>query len=54
MSKNVVIVSYARTPLGSFKGALSTVSAPHLGATAIKGALEKCNIDGTHVDEVIM
>ena len=54
MSKNVVIVSYARTPLGSFKGALSAVSAPNLGATAIKGALEKCNLDGSHVDEVIM
>ncbi len=54
MSKNVVIVSYARTPLGSFKGVLSTVSAPNLGATAIKGALEKCNLDGSHVDEVIM
>jgi len=54
MSKNVVIVSYARTPLGSFKGALSTVSAPQLGATAIKGALEKCNLDGNQVDEVIM
>ena len=54
MSKNVVIVSYARTPLGSFKGALSTVSAPNLGATAIKGALDKCNLDGSHVDEVIM
>ena len=54
MSKNVVIVSYARTPLGSFKGALSTVSAPHLGATAIKGALAKCNLDGNYVDEVIM
>jgi acetyl-CoA C-acetyltransferase len=40
--------------LGSFKGALSTVSAPNLGATAIKGALEKCNLDGSHVDEVIM
>ena len=54
MSKNVVIISYARTPLGSFKGALSTVSAPQLGATAIKGALEKCNLDGNQVDEVIM
>jgi acetyl-CoA C-acetyltransferase len=54
MSKSVVIVSYARTPLGSFKGTLSTISAPHLGATAIKGALEKCNLDGSHVDEVIM
>ena len=54
MSKSVVIVSYARTPLGSFKGALSTISAPHLGATAIKGALDKCNLDASHVDEVIM
>jgi len=54
MSKNVVIVSYARTPLGSFKGKLSTVTAPQLGATAIKGALEKCNLDGNQVDEVIM
>ena len=54
MSKSVIIVSYARTPLGSFKGTLSTISAPHLGATAIKGALEKCNLDGSHVDEVIM
>jgi len=54
MSKNVVIVSYARTPLGSFRGALSMVSAPQLGATAIKGALEKCNLDGSHVNEVIM
>ena len=53
MSKNVVIVSYARTPLGSFKGTLSTVSAPQLGATVIKGALEKCNLDGNQVDEVI-
>ena len=54
MSKSVIIVSYARTPLGSFKGALSTISAPYLGATAIKGALDKCNLDGSHVDEVIM
>ena len=54
MSKNVVIVSYARTPMGSFKGALSTVSAPKLGAIAISGALSKCNVDASHVDEVIM
>jgi len=54
MSKNVVIVSYARTPLGSFKGRLSMVSAPQLGATAIKGALERGNLDGNQVDEVIM
>ena len=54
MSKNVVIVSYARTPLGSFGGTLSTVSAPRLGAAAIKGAIEKCNLDMSNIDEVIM
>ena len=54
MSKNVVIVSYARTPLGSFGGTLSTVSAPRLGAAAIKGAIEKCNLDISNIDEVIM
>jgi acetyl-CoA C-acetyltransferase len=52
--KKVVIVSAARTPIGSFMGALSTVTAPHLGAAAIKGALEKINLDVNLVDEVIM
>jgi len=54
MSKKVVIVSAVRTPIGSFMGALSTVTAPHLGAAAIKGALDKINLDPTLVDEVIM
>ncbi|MBL0012456.1 MAG: acetyl-CoA C-acyltransferase [Flavobacterium sp.] len=54
MNKKVVIVSAARTPIGSFMGALSTVSAPHLGAAAIKGALDKINLDPNLVDEVIM
>jgi acetyl-CoA C-acetyltransferase len=54
MNKKVVIVSAARTPIGSFMGALSTVSAPHLGAAAIKGALSKINLDPNLVDEVIM
>lgn len=54
MSKKVVIVSAARTPIGSFMGALSTVTAPQLGATAIKGALDKINLDYKLVDEVIM
>jgi acetyl-CoA C-acetyltransferase len=40
--------------MGSFKGALSTVSAPKLGAVAISGALSKCNVDTSQVDEVIM
>lgn len=54
MSKKVVIVSAARTPIGSFMGALSTVTASHLGAAAIKGALDKINLDPNLVDEVIM
>ncbi|WP_277632890.1 acetyl-CoA C-acyltransferase [Avrilella dinanensis] len=54
MNKRVVIVSAARTPIGSFMGALSTVPAPKLGAVAIKGALEKINLKPELVDEVIM
>jgi len=54
MSKKVVIVSAVRTPIGSFMGALSTVTAPKLGAAAIKGALDKINLDPNLVDEVIM
>jgi acetyl-CoA C-acetyltransferase len=52
--KKVVIVAAARTPIGSFMGALSTVTAPQLGAVAIKGALSKINLDPNLVDEVIM
>ncbi len=54
MSKEVVIVSAARTPIGSFMGSLSTVPATQLGATAIKGALDKINLDPSLVQEVIM
>jgi acetyl-CoA C-acetyltransferase len=54
MNKKVVIVSAVRTPIGSFMGALSTVPAHILGATAIKGALEKINLDANLVDEVFM
>lgn len=52
--KSIYIISAARTPIGSFGGALSTVSATQLGATAIKGALEKANVDPTLVNEVFM
>jgi len=52
--KKIVIVSAARTPIGSFMGALSSVSAPQLGAVAIKGALNKINLDPALVDEVYM
>ena len=53
-NKKVVIVSAVRTPIGSFMGGLSTVSAPQLGAIAIKGALNKINLDPNLVDEVLM
>lgn len=52
--KKVVIVSAVRTPIGSFMGALSSVPAPQLGATAIKGALNKINLDPALVNEVYM
>ncbi|OUV76251.1 MAG: acetyl-CoA acetyltransferase [Flavobacteriales bacterium TMED123] len=52
--KEVVIVSAVRTPMGSFGGSLSTVSATKLGAAAIKGAMEKASIDPNQVDEVFM
>ena len=54
MNKKVVIVAAVRTPIGSFMGSLSTVAAPLLGATAIKGALNKINLDPNLVDEVFM
>lgn len=52
--KKVVIVSAARTPIGSFMGSLSTVPAPRLGAVAIKGALDKINLKPEFVEEVLM
>lgn len=48
------IVGAKRTPLGSFNGSLSSVSATKLGAVAIKAALEQANIDPNSVEEVIM
>ncbi|EMD6813135.1 acetyl-CoA C-acetyltransferase [Citrobacter koseri] len=52
--KNCVIVSAARTAIGSFNGALATTSAIDLGATVIKAALERAQLDPQRVDEVIM
>lgn len=54
MSTNVVIVAAARTPIGSFMGSLSSVSASKLGSIAIKGALEKIHLDPSLVQEVYM
>ena len=52
--KEVVIVSAVRTPIGSFMGALSSVPAPVLGATAIKAALDKIGLEVSKVEEVLM
>ena len=52
--KEVVIASVARTPIGSFLGSLSTIPAPKLGAIAIKGALDKINLQPEMVEEVFM
>ena len=54
MSKKVVIVSAARTPIGSFMGSLSSVSATALGSVAISGVLDKAGVSPTLVDEVFM
>ena len=54
MNKKVVIVSAVRTPIGSFMGGLSTITASQLGSIAIQGALAKINLDPNEVDEVLM
>jgi acetyl-CoA C-acetyltransferase len=54
MIKEVYIVAAVRTPMGSFLGGLSNIPATQLGATAIKGALEKGNVNADLVDEVFM
>lgn len=52
--KEVFIVSAVRTPMGSFMGSLSTVPATKLGATAVKGALDKIGLDPNTVQEIYM
>lgn len=54
MSDDVVIVSAARTPVGSFNGAFATTPAHDLGAIAIKAALERAGVEPARVSEVIM
>lgn len=54
MSKKVVIVAAARTPIGSFMGSLSSLTAVQLGSAAIKGAMNKINLDPKLVQEVFM
>ena len=53
-SRIPVIVAAARTPIGKFLGALSSLSAPELGAIAIKAALERSRVSMDDINEVIM
>jgi acetyl-CoA C-acetyltransferase len=53
-SDPVVILSYARTPMGAMQGVLSDASATDLGATAVRGAVERAGIDGGDVDRIYM
>ncbi|MBL8742195.1 MAG: acetyl-CoA C-acyltransferase [Myxococcales bacterium] len=54
LPRPVYIVAATRTPIGAFQGSLSSVSAPQLGATSIKAALERANVAADQVDEVFM
>lgn len=54
MSENIVITGAARTPMGGFQGVLSPATAPELGAAAIAAAVERSQITGDAIDEVIM
>jgi len=54
MTDNVVICSYARTPMGGFQGALSNVSATELGATAVKAAVERAGVAPEKIDRIYM
>ncbi len=54
MTKEVYIVAAVRTPIGSFGGCLYSLSATQLGAIAIKGAMDKINLNTALIDEVIM
>ena len=52
--KNIVVLSAVRTPVGTFLGNLSSLSAPALGSVAIRGALEKAGVRPSDVEQVIM
>jgi acetyl-CoA C-acetyltransferase len=53
-SDPIVILSYARTPMGSFQGALSPLSATELGATAVRAAVQRAGLSGEQIDKVFM
>jgi acetyl-CoA C-acetyltransferase len=53
-SDPIVVLSYARTPMGGLSGALSDVSATDLGATAVKAAVERAGVDGADIERIYM
>ena len=53
MSKDIVIVSAARTPVGSFNGAFASLTAAQLGTVALKAAIERAGIEAGMIDEVV-
>ena len=53
-SDPIVILSYARTPMGGMQGALADVSATDLGATAVKAAVERAGVNGEEIDRIYM
>src|SRR3954466_4575779 len=50
----VVILSYARTPMGSFQGSLAGASATELGAAAVRAAVERAGVHGDEIDKIFM
>jgi acetyl-CoA C-acetyltransferase len=54
LTQDVVILSAARTPVGKFNGALSSVSAPQLGITAAKAAISRAGLQPSDIEEVFM
>jgi acetyl-CoA C-acetyltransferase len=50
----IVILSYARTPMGGFQGQLAPVAATELGATAVRAAMERAGVSGEDVDKIFM
>jgi len=50
----IVILSYARTPMGGLQGALADVSATDLGATAVKAAVERAGVPGEEIERIYM
>jgi acetyl-CoA C-acetyltransferase len=50
----IVILSYARTPMGSFQGSLAGATATELGATAVRAAVERAGVNGDEIDKIFM